>query len=107
MAPERPGKSVEYILNFETHLDNLCVLNVYNSLTPTLSLGSSFQSTVGTKVIFAKSVWSSLMDLVNLASREYTIFPSAPLKEGGIFLKDDDMSPDESRFLCGCFMDIL
>lgn len=68
----------------------MCVLNVYISLTPTLSSGFSLQSAFGKKVIFVKSVWSILIDLLNLASREYTIFPSAPLKEGGIFLKHDD-----------------
>lgn len=78
-------------------------MNVYISLSPTLSSDAWLQSTFGTKVIFVKSVWSILIDLLNLASREYTIFPSAPLKEGGMFLKHDHMRPDESRFLCGCF----
>lgn len=84
----------------------LCVLNVNISWTPTLSLGSSLQSVFGTKVIFAKSFWSILIDLLNLASKEYTIFPLAPLKVGGMFLKCDYMRPDESRFSSGCFMDI-
>lgn len=72
----------------------------YQSLT--ISSGAWLQSTFGTKTIFVKSVWSILIDLLNLASREYTIFPAAPSKEGGMALKHDYTRPDESRFLCGC-----
>lgn len=78
----------------------MCAECAHQSLT--ISSDAWLQSTFGTKVIFVKSVWSILIDLLNLASREYTIFPSAPLKEGGMLLKHDYMRPDESGFLCGC-----
>lgn len=57
--------------------------------TPTASLGSWPQSTLGTKVSSVKAFLSILNDLLKRASREYEICPSAPWKDGGIFLKHE------------------
>ena len=67
--------------------------------THTISAGTLLRSTFGTKVIWVKSFLVILIDLLSLASSEYTILPTLPVKEGGKSLKHRSREPEENEKL--------